>query len=113
MVEESVMTERGKGRIGQQFFMLLSTAGPNRDMSKGAREQAFWEEHAAFIDTLVDDGFITLGGPLDDEGGAVLVVTADSEDTVRETMRDDPWYRNGILELASVKRWTVYIDEQV
>ncbi len=111
MVDEGVKTDQRSTRIGKQFFMLLSAAGPNRDLSKGTREQAFWDDHAAFIDGLVEDGFITLGGPLDDEAGAVLVVRAASEDAVRETMRHDPWYRNGILTLESVKRWTVFIDE--
>jgi len=92
--------------------MLLSKAGPHRDLAKGSRQQAFWDEHAAFIDGLVDAGFITLGGPLEDEGGAVLVVCADSEQDVRETMSHDPWYRNGILDLVSIKRWTIFIDER-
>ncbi|MGA7671119.1 MAG: YciI family protein [Nitrolancea sp.] len=111
MVEETATTNQTQTRIGKSFFMILSKAGPNRDLSKGSREQAFWDEHAEFIDGLVDDGFITLGGPFEDEGGAVLVVRAADEAEVRERMKPDPWYRNGLLELVSVKRWTVFIDQ--
>jgi len=111
MVEESLKKGPSPGRIGKTFFMVLSKAGPNRDLSKGSRQQAFWDDHAAFIDGLVDDGFITLGGPLEDEGGAVLVVRAESEDDVRRTLSHDPWYREGMLELMSVKCWTIFIDE--
>ncbi len=111
MAEETTATSQAQTRIGKSFYMLLSKAGPNRDHSKGAREQPFWDDHAAFIDALVDDHFITLGGPLEDEGGAVLVVRSDSEDDVRATMSQDPWYRNGILELVALKRWTIFIDE--
>ncbi len=45
----------------QNTFVILSAAGPHRDVSKDTREQPFWDEHAAFIDRLVDDGFILLG----------------------------------------------------
>jgi hypothetical protein len=38
-------------------FLAFSSAGPNRDFSKCTREQPFWDEHAAFIDQLVADGF--------------------------------------------------------
>ena len=93
-------------------YVILSTAGPKRDLGKGTREQAYWDEHAAFIDGLVEQGFIMMGGPLDDEGGAILIVRAGDEKEVRATMQHDPWYRNGILQLVSVKRWTIFIDER-
>lgn len=93
-------------------FLILSTSGPNRDLSRDTREQAFWNEHAVFIDILVDEGFILLGGPLVDEGGAVLVVNAEDETAVREKLKNDPWYLNGILRLESVKRWQIFIDQR-
>lgn len=91
-------------------FIAISSAGPNRDQSKGTREQPFWDEHAAFIDQLVDEGFILMGGPLADEGGALLIVNAEDEDEVREKLKNDPWARHGILKLDSVKRWQIFID---
>ena len=94
-----------------QLFIVVSTAGPRRDLSKGTREQSWWDEHAAFINPLVDEGVILLGGPLPDEGGAVIVVRAESEDEVRATLRDDPWYVHGVLRLESVRRWEVLVDQ--
>ena len=111
MAEETATMQQAQTRIGKTFFMMLSKAGPNRDLSKPSRQQAYWDQHAEFIDGLVDDGFITLGGPFEEEGGAVLVVRAASEAEVRERTKDDPWYQNGMLELVSVKRWTVFIDQ--
>lgn len=55
----------------KNVFLAISSADPNRDFSKGTREQPFWDEHAKFIDQLVDEGFILMGGPLEDEGGCV------------------------------------------
>jgi len=93
-------------------FIAISSAGPNRDQSKGTREQPFWDEHAAFIDQLVDEGFILMGGPLADEGGALLIVNAEDEDEVRNRLKNDPWMERGILKLESVKRWQIFIDQR-
>jgi uncharacterized protein YciI len=91
-------------------FLALSSAGPNRDSSKDTREQAFWDEHAAFIDQLVADGFILMGGPLVDEGGSLLILNAEDANEVRDKLKNDPWMQHGILKLASVKRWQIFID---
>jgi uncharacterized protein len=92
-------------------FLVISSAGPNRDLSRTTREQPFWDEHAAFIDALVAEGWIRLGGPLVDDGGAVLVVHADDEGEARAKLKGDPWYQHGILSLESVRRWQIFIDE--
>ena len=91
-------------------FVTISSAGPNRDVSKGTREQPLWDQHATFIDQLIADGFILMGGPLVDEGGAMLIVNADDENEVREKLKNDPWFERGILKLESVKRWEIFID---
>jgi uncharacterized protein YciI len=91
-------------------YIVMSSAGPQRDLARGARDQAYWTEHGVFIDALVDAGFIMMGGPLVDEGGALMVVRAESEEEVRE--RDDPWYEHGILVLASIRRWDIFIDRR-
>ncbi len=93
------------------LYVMTSTAGARRDLTKGTREQPFWDEHAAFIDRLVDEGFIVMGGPFVDEGGAMLVVRAENEDEVRARTKHDPWYVNEILHLQSIKRWVIFIDE--
>jgi uncharacterized protein len=95
-------------------LIAISSAGPNRDPSKGTREQPFWDEHAAFIDRLVDDDFILMGGPLVDEcempHGALLIVNAKDENEVKEKLKNDPWFEKGILKLESVTRWQIFID---
>jgi len=91
-------------------FVVISSAGPNRDVSKGTREQPFWDEHAEFIDRLVAEGFILMGGHLVDEGGALLIVNGEDENEVREKLKNDPWRDQGILKLESIKRWQIFID---
>src|SRR4029453_8646021 len=93
-------------------FVAISSAGANRDLSKGTREQPLWNEHAAISHKLVDDGFILMGGPLVDEGGSLLIFNAEDENEVREKLKNDPWSEHGILRLESVKRWQIFIDER-
>ncbi len=93
-------------------YVVLSSAGINRDHAAPTRAQPFWDEHAAFIDQLVADGFILLGGPLSDEGGAMLVVHAETDRDVRARLAVDPWYEHDILKLESVKRWEIFIDQR-
>jgi uncharacterized protein YciI len=95
----------------ESIFIVTSTAGPNRDHARGTRQQPFWDEHAAFVDQLVEEGFVALGGPLPDEGGAALVVRAGSETEVRERLEGDPWYAHGILALQDIRRWDIFIDQ--
>ena len=90
-------------------FIAISSAGPHRDPSKSTREQPLWDQHAAFIDQLVADGFILMGGPLVDEGGSMLIVNAEDEVEVREKLKSDPWMKHGVLKLQSVKRWEIFI----
>ncbi len=96
-------------------FVVLSLVGPGRDPSKGVREQPFWDEHAAFIDRLVEEGFILLGGPLLDQSvqatGALLIVTAADEAEVKGKLKGDPWFEKGILKLESISRWEAFIDQ--
>jgi uncharacterized protein YciI len=71
-------------------------------------EQSDWPAHAAFMDGLVDAGFILLGGPLAD-GRAVLVIEAESEDEVRTTLAQDPW-SDSHLQIDTIDPWTIRLD---
>ena len=76
------------------------------------REQREWEAHAAFMDALVEDGFITAGGPLgnEDEARRVMhVMRADDADAIERRMADDPWTPLGLLETLSVEPWTILL----
>ena len=61
------------------YVVRLQHAGP-WDFSRGLREQDGWDEHAAFMDRLVADGFIVLGGPLEGDRDILHVIEADSKE---------------------------------
>ena len=71
------------------------------------RAQDGWDEHAAFMEGLVDDGFILLGGVLED-GRALHVVEASSEDAVRARFAEDPWPVE-MLDVATVTAWEILL----
>jgi hypothetical protein len=91
------------------FFVVLRRSGPRWDPTKGLEEQSGWTEHAAFMDGLVNSGFVVLGGPLADEHRVVLAVESESEDAVRETLGRDPWTGTHLV-IDSIDRWTIRLD---
>ena len=74
------------------------------------RKQAGWDEHAAFMDGLVDEGFVQLAGPLEGDREVLWIVEAESESTIRERLAGDPWAANGMLRPVRIERWTVVLD---
>jgi uncharacterized protein len=92
------------------YYLVTHAKGPAWDSSRRRREQAGWDEHAAFMDQLVDDGFIVLGGPVGEGDGedTLLVVDAKSEEAVRSRLAEDPW-ADGVLTVASVQPWSVWL----
>ena len=72
-------------------------------------EQSDWDAHASFMDGLVDDGFLVLGGPLSDEERVAHAVEAESEDAVRATLARDPWSETH-LRIDSIESWTIRLD---
>ena len=44
------------------FFLLQMAHGPAWDEARGIREQDGWDEHARFMDALVDEGCATTRG---------------------------------------------------
>ena len=74
------------------------------------REQDGWDEHAAIMDGMVEDGFILLGGPVEGDREVLHVVFAPSAEAVHARLAQDNWTQNGMLETVSVERWTILLD---
>lgn len=91
------------------YLVTLTRSGPDWDRSRLAEQQARWSAHAAFMDELVAQGFVVLGGPLGDERSVVLVVEADSKDAVRATLAEDPWSRSHLI-IEAIDDWTIRLD---
>jgi len=92
------------------YYLVTRAKGPAWDHSRRRREQSGWDEHAAFMDELVDDGFVVLGGPIGDGERVLLVVEATDEREVRARFAVDPWLPMGILRIATIEPWTIWLD---
>jgi uncharacterized protein YciI len=95
---------------GMATFALTTVHGPNWDEARPIREQKAWDEHAAFMDGLVDDGFIIIGGPLSDGARTLHCVEADGEPQVAARFAEDPWAAMGLLEVSSIEPWALWLD---
>ena len=91
------------------FHVVLTHSGPEWQLSRPLEEQSGWDEHAVFMDALVDEGFLVLGGPLADEYRVVHAVEAESADAVRATLARDPWSGSHLV-VDAVEPWTIRLD---
>jgi hypothetical protein len=92
-------------------FAVTMEHGPRWDASRGIRDQDGFPEHAAFMDALVEDGFVVVGGPLDGGRAALLLVEAADEAELRTRLAADPWAPTR-LHVGSVQRWDLWLDSR-
>jgi uncharacterized protein YciI len=93
-------------------FAVRLVHGPGWDSSRQIRDQAGWDEHAAFMDGLVNDGFIILGGPLGDGEQTLHVVEAADENEITTRLAEDPWASAGLLRIGTIERWALWLDSR-
>jgi uncharacterized protein YciI len=89
------------------IFAVYVRRGGVWDFAQPMEAQPQWDEHARFMERLVDDGTIVLGGPLAGERSVLHIVQAESEADVRTRLEADPWHRMGLLAVESITPWTV------
>ena len=95
-----------------RYSVVTRVPGPSWDGSRPMREQDGWDDHARFMDGLVEDGFIVLGGPLGDGTRFMHVVSAPTVDEVEARFADDPWTHAGLLTIASVEPWEILLGAE-
>src|SRR3984885_10169500 len=91
-------------------FAVTLVHGPGWDDALPIREQCGWDAHAAFMDSLVEGGFIILGGPIDDGHTTLHAVEASGRDEIRARLGADPWASAGLLEIGSIDPWALWLD---
>jgi uncharacterized protein len=94
-------------------FAVIREAGPGWDPAKTLRDQVAWEEHAAFMNALDEEGFIVIGGPVGGGPKTLLMVEAESEGEIRRRLGEDPWGPLGLLTVASVERWEILLGSEM
>jgi uncharacterized protein YciI len=91
--------------MARKLFAVINERGPNWDDNKPMEEHADWRAHAEFVNELVADGFIVLGGPLVGTRDVLLIVRAESEAEIRNRLASDVWVVNGLLRQRQISPW--------
>jgi uncharacterized protein YciI len=93
------------------YYAVTREPGVAWDTSRSMREQDAWDEHAAFMETLADEGLVVLGGPLED-GAVLLIVDAEGEDEIQARLSHDPWTSMDLLPITEVQRWQILLGDE-
>jgi hypothetical protein len=91
-------------------FAVRLIHGRGWDSSRPIRGQDGWDEHAAFMDGLVDDGFVIVGGPVGDGQETLHVVEAADENDIRVRLAQDPWASADLLRIGAIEPWALWLD---
>ena len=90
-----------------KLFAVIRTCSDAWNPSLRLAEQPDWGAHASFMNRLESEGFIVLGGPLEDAPDVLLIVRATTADEIVERLRDDPWTSRDLLRVTRIPQWTL------
>lgn len=90
-----------------QLFAVIRTRGPAFESCRPLEAQADWKAHAAFMNGLVRDGSVILGGPLEGTDDVLLVMRAATADDARSRLAADPWTVQDLLRVSRISPWTL------
>src|SRR5258707_1017388 len=91
--------------MSTDVFLVFETRGPRFNAARPLEEQEQWEEHRQFMNALEAAGFVVLGGPILATSDVLLVIRARNEADIKSRLAEDPWQRNGLLRITSIKSW--------
>jgi uncharacterized protein YciI len=90
-----------------QLFAVMLNHGAAYQHGLPLESQAEWDAHASFMDALVDEGLVKLGGPLEGTSEVLLIFRAQSPEEVKQRLGPDPWHRTGLLQIVRIMPWTL------
>ena len=90
---------------GKTVFAVINCRGPNWNDDKPMEEQGDWRAHADFMNALVAEGFIALGGPLVGTRDVLLIVRATDEAEIAARLDRDVWVAKGLLRRRQINPW--------
>ncbi|HYB79644.1 MAG TPA: hypothetical protein VEG66_07810 [Thermoplasmata archaeon] len=95
------------------LFAIINEQGPSWDPARPMREQKGWAEHADFMNALMDEHVVALGGPLrrGPRHRALLILRAPNEEALRTRLAEDPWMHSGVLRMGELLPWELLMGE--
>jgi uncharacterized protein YciI len=89
----------------QNIFAVIRMKGPRWDDARPMEAQEDWRAHADYMNGLVADGFMLLGGPLVGTRDVLLIVRAADEAEVEARLAADCWTARDLLRTRQVTPW--------
>ena len=90
-----------------KLFAVIRTQGAAWQQSAPLESQRDWDAHKSFMNDLQREGFILLGGPLEETPDVLLIVRANTPDEIIERLAADPWTSQDLLRISRIMAWTV------
>ena len=94
-----------------RLFSVTRSRGSGWESTLPQEQQAEWAAHAAFMNGLEAEGFVVLGGPLEETPYILLAVRAADVAEVRSKLAQDPWEANRVLETTRIVGWTLALGD--
>ncbi len=88
-----------------KIFVVIRTRGPRWNDSQPLEGQEDWRPHADYMNALVAEGFMKLGGPLACTRDVLLIVRAASEAEVEARLAADCWTVKHLLVTRQITPW--------
>lgn len=95
----------------KRLYAVSLTHGDPWQPALPLESQEAWDAHAAFMDALVEEGFVLLGGPLEGTSDVLLIIRAASTGEITERLAADPWAKNGLLRVIGVTPWILRLGK--
>ncbi len=94
-----------------KVYAVMRVRGPRWRAGVIMDEQEDWKEHAEFMDSMVEEGFVLLGGPLRGTEDVLLIVRAADEAEIHTRFAEDVWTKQQLLRTKWVSEWWVRLGE--
>ena len=92
------------------YFLCTLVHGPSWDDARGIRDQNGWDDHAAFMDRLVEEGLIIVGGPVGTGEHTAHLIESEGPAEIRARLAEDPWAKDNHLMVGALDLWALWLD---
>jgi uncharacterized protein YciI len=96
--------------MAANLFAVVRTRGPRFNDARPLEDQEDWRAHADYMNALVSDGFMLLGGPLVGSRDVLLIVRAEDEQQVEARLAADCWTVKDLLRTVRISPWQLRLS---
>lgn len=90
-----------------RIFAVTRSRGPAWNDSLSLEQQDDWRGHADFMNAIFEEGFVLLGGPLEDTPDVLLIMRAKNAKEIHVRLSEDSWSSKGLLRIKQIVPWVL------